>query len=157
MDALKAGNDILLFPGDPVAAIEEAMASLADGTLDTLDIDEVPPRAVGQTLDRRRRTRACHGTAWEPKHAELVHRELLAQSLTMLPGHTSYPKTWAATQGHAVMLDLANHAKSCAPLEIPTRQTPWRGMDRVTACREKTEVAWANATSSRPWRKPPMC
>ena len=117
-DALKAGNDILLFPGDPVAAIEEAMASLADGTLDTLDIDAKCRRVLLAKLwtDAGEAVPAT-GTAWEPKHAELVHRELLAQSLTMLPGHTSYPKTWAATQGHAVMLDLANHAKSCAPLE----------------------------------------
>ncbi|MGB2229201.1 MAG: glycoside hydrolase family 3 protein, partial [Flavobacteriales bacterium] len=117
-DALKAGNDILLFPGDPVAAIEEAMASLADGTVDTLDIDAKCRRVLLAKLwtDAGEAVPAT-GTAWEPKHAELVHRELLAQSLTMLPGHTSYPKTWAATQGHAVMLDLANHAKSCAPLE----------------------------------------
>ena len=117
-DALKAGNDILLFPGDPVAAIDEAMASLADGTLDTLDIDEKCRRVLLAKLwtDASEPVPATR-TAWEPKHAELVHRELLAQSLTMLPGHTSFPKTWAATQGHAVMLDLANHAKSCAPLE----------------------------------------
>jgi beta-glucosidase-like glycosyl hydrolase/CubicO group peptidase (beta-lactamase class C family) len=117
-DALKAGNDVLLFPGDPVAAIEEAMASLADGTLDTLDIDTKCRRVLLAKLwSHAGETVPATGTAWEPKHAELVHRELLAQSLTMLPGHTSYPKTWYATQGHAVMLDLANHGKSCAPLE----------------------------------------
>ena len=117
-DALKAGNDVLLFPGDPVAAIEEAMASLADGTLDTLDIDTKCRRVLLAKLwSHAGETVPPTGTAWEPKHAELVHRELLAQSLTMLPGHTSYPKTWSATQGHAVMLDLANHGKSCAPLE----------------------------------------
>ena len=117
-DALKAGNDVLLFPGDPVAAIEEAMASLADGTLDTLDIDTKCRRVLLAKLwtDAGEPVPAA-GTAFEPIHAELVHRELLAQSLTMLPGHSAYPKTWAATQGRAVMLDLANHAESCAPLE----------------------------------------
>ena len=117
-DALKAGNDILLFPGDPVAAIEEAMLSMADGTLDTLDINTKCRRVLLAKLwTNAGETVPATGTTWEPKHAELVHRELLAQSLTMLPGHTSYPKTWSATKGRAVMLDLANHAKSCAPLE----------------------------------------
>ena len=86
-DALKAGNDVLLFPGDPVAAIEEAMASLADGTLDTLDIDTKCRRVLLAKLwtDAGEPVPAA-GTAFEPIHAELVHRELLAQSLTMLPG-----------------------------------------------------------------------
>ena len=83
-DALKAGNDILLFPGDPVAAIAEAMASLANGTLDTLDIDTKCRRVLLAKLwTDAGETVPTTGAAWEPKHAELVHRELLAQSLTM--------------------------------------------------------------------------
>ena len=31
-DALLAGNDVLLFPGDPEQAIAEAMNALADGS-----------------------------------------------------------------------------------------------------------------------------
>ena len=39
-DAVLAGNDVLLFPGDPVAAIDEAMEALASGTLDSATVTE---------------------------------------------------------------------------------------------------------------------
>ena len=118
-DALLAGNDILLFPGDPEKAIAEAMSALADGSLDSLSVTEKCRRVLLAKLwCQSNDTIPALGTPWEPKHAEVIHREILAQSLTALPGmDTASVAPFVESQGTLVMLDLANKQESCAPLE----------------------------------------
>ena len=122
-DALLAGNDVLLFPGDPEAAIAEAIEALADGTLDSTAVTEKCRRVLlAKSRCRSEETLPVAGTPWEPEHADVIHRELLAQSLTVLPGADSTSSApYLGHSGHLVMLDLANHEASCAPLEAQLR------------------------------------
>ncbi|MDA0902826.1 MAG: serine hydrolase [Bacteroidetes bacterium] len=151
-DALLAGNDVLLFPGDPRAAIEEAMAALAEGTLDSAAV----------TAKCRRVLQAKHWTLaptpsgpWEPEHADLIHRELIAQSLTVLPMADSVGRPWLEPTGHVVMLDLANHTASCAALESQLRKhlgEGWTlerhvlGKDGIGMARQSVRDALSRAT-----------
>ena len=82
-----AGNDVLLFPGDPEAAIAEAMSALADGTLDSAAVTSKCRRVLlAKSWIHADEAIPAHGTDWEPTHADLIHRAILAQSLTVLPG-----------------------------------------------------------------------
>ncbi|MAB73846.1 MAG: hypothetical protein CMC99_02730 [Flavobacteriales bacterium] len=122
-DAILAGNDVLLFPGDPEAAIAETMAALADGTLDSTSVTHKCRRVLMAKLwCRAQDSIPPAGTPWEPAHADVIHRELIAQSLTVLPGLDSASRApLLATSGRLAMLDLANHEASCAPLEAQLR------------------------------------
>ena len=122
-DAILAGNDVLLFPGDPEAAIAETMAALADGTLDSASVTHKCRRVLMAKLwCRAQDSIPPAGTPWEPAHADVIHRELIAQSLTVLPGLDSASRApLLATSGRLAMLDLANHEASCAPLEAQLR------------------------------------
>ena len=122
-DALLAGNDVLLFPGDPEAAIAEAMHAMKSGMLDSASVTEKCRRVLlAKAWCRAEEPLPTKGTAWEPEHADVIHRELIAQSLTVLPGSdTASAAPFLQHQGSLVMLDLANHATSCAPLEDQLR------------------------------------
>ena len=122
-DALLAGNDVLLFPGDPVLAIEETMSALADGSLDSTAVTEKCRRVLLAKLwCRSHDSIPALGQPREPKHAEAIHRELLAQSLTALPGTDSVSMApLVQGRGSLTMLDLANKTVSCAPLEAQLR------------------------------------
>ena len=122
-DALLAGNDVLLFPGDPELAIEETMSALAEGSLDSTAVTEKCRRVLLAKLwCRSHDSIPALGQPWEPKHAEAIHRELLAQSLTALPGQDSvFMAPLAQGRGQLTMLDLANKSGSCAPLEAQLR------------------------------------
>ena len=122
-DALLAGNDVLLFPGDPELAIEETMSALADGSLDSAAITEKCRRVLLAKLwCRSHDSIPALGQPWEPKHSEAIHRELLAQSLTALPGQDTVAMApLAKGRGKLTMLDLANKSGSCAPLEDQLR------------------------------------
>ncbi len=151
-DALLAGNDVLLFPGDPVEAIEEAMLALAQGTLDSAAVTEKCRRV----LQAKRWTLAPSPSGpWEPEHADLIHRELIAQSLTVLPMADSVGRPWLEPTGHVVMLDLANHAASCASLESQLRKhlgSGWTlerhvlGKDGAGMSRQSVQDALSRAT-----------
>ena len=122
-DAILAGNDVLLFPGDPEAAIAETMAALADGTLDSTSVSDKCRRVLmAKMWCRTQDSIPPAGAPWEPAHADVIHRELLAQSLTALPGSDTVTHApLLATSGRLTMLDLANHEGSCAPLEAQLR------------------------------------
>ena len=122
-DALFAGNDVLLFPGDPELAIEETMSALADGSLDSTAITEKCRRVLLAKLwCRSHDSIPSLRQPWEPNHAEVIHRELLAQSLTALPGKDTVSMApLARGWGQLTMLDLANKSNSCAPLEAQLR------------------------------------
>ena len=121
-DALLAGNDVLLFPGDPVAAIEETMGALASGAMDS----SMVTAKCRRVLQAKHWTKAheivpSSDTPWEPTHADVIHRALIAQSLTVLPWADSTAGPWLANRGRLVMLDVANHEHSCQPLEDQLR------------------------------------
>lgn len=123
-DALVAGNDVLLFPGDPEEAIAEAMSALADGTLDSAAVTSKCRRVLlAKSWIHANEAIPAHGTDWEPTHADLIHRAILAQSLTVLPG-TGAPQQGPLTgrSGHVAMLDLANHEVSCAPMQAQLQE-----------------------------------
>ena len=122
-DALLAGNDVLLFPGDPELAIEETMSALANGSLDSTAVTEKCRRVLLAKLwCRSHDSIPSLGQPWEPNHAEVIHRELLAQSLTALPGtDTASIAPLVRGSGQLTMLDLTNKSVSCAPLEAQLR------------------------------------
>ena len=122
-DALLAGNDVLLFPGDPELAIEETMSALANGSLDSTAVTEKCRRVLLAKLwCRSHDSIPSLGQPWEPNHAEVIHRELLAQSLTALPGKdTASIAPLVRGSGQLTMLDLTNKSVSCAPLEAQLR------------------------------------
>lgn len=121
-DALGAGNDVLLFPGNPVEAIEEAMNALSDGTLDSAMVTDKCKRVLqAKWWSQAFEPVPSRDEPWEPIHADVIHRELIAQSLTVLPWADSSAGPWLENQGHLVMLDVANHAYSCQPLEDQLR------------------------------------
>jgi beta-N-acetylhexosaminidase len=155
-DALLAGNDVLLFPGDPEAAIAEAMEALADGTLDSTAVTEKCRRVLlAKSWCRSEEPLPFAGTPWEPEHADVIHRELLAQSLTVLPcADSTSSAPYLGHSGHLVMLDLANHESSCAPLEAQLRAhlgSGWTlerhvlGKDASGMGRDAVQTALANA------------
>ena len=117
-DALLAGNDILLFPGDPEAAIAEAMAALKDGSLDSTVVNDKCRRVLlAKSWCKSADPIPPAGTPWEPVHADVIHREILAQSLTALPGIDTISHAPLVGHGGTVtMIDLANNEASCAPL-----------------------------------------
>ena len=84
-DALLAGNDVLLFPGDPVEVIEEVRLAIEEGTLDSASVAEKCRRV----LQAKFWTKAYEevpdkGEFWDPERAEQVHRDLIESSLTTL-------------------------------------------------------------------------
>jgi beta-glucosidase-like glycosyl hydrolase/CubicO group peptidase (beta-lactamase class C family) len=122
-DALLAGNDVLLFPGDPKLAIDEAMRALAEGTLDSASVTDKCRRVLlAKAWCRADEPLPRFGEACEPVHADIVHREVLAQSLTALPCLDSPAVApLCASSGKLVLWDVANHSTSCAPLEAQLR------------------------------------
>ena len=123
-DAILAGNDVLLFPGNPEAAIAETMDALADGSLDSASVSDKCRRILMAKLWCRSYEPVPDvGEPWEPAGAEAIHRELISQSLTLLPGADSATHApLLAKSGRLVLLDLANHDASCAPLEAQLRE-----------------------------------
>jgi beta-glucosidase-like glycosyl hydrolase/CubicO group peptidase (beta-lactamase class C family) len=82
VDALIAGNDILLFPGDPVEAINEIEAAIASNRIDSLLIAEkcrrlLAAKSWGMAM-------APIAGPYDSDRAEAIHRELLAKSLTVV-------------------------------------------------------------------------
>ena len=86
-DALIAGNDVLLFPGEPATVIREVMTAIEAGRLDSLQIAEKCHRVL--------RAKAwCR--VWEspaPKSsddaAESLHQAVIGQALTVIKNDNS--------------------------------------------------------------------
>lgn len=116
-DAFLAGNDVLLFPGNPVEAIQETMEAIGNGTLDSTLIDAKCRRVLmAKAWTNAQEPLLPRGSAWEPVHAQLIHEALVAQSLTVLPCAGEQAAPFMANSGTVTMWDLANHATSNAAM-----------------------------------------
>lgn len=79
-DALLAGNDVLLFPGEPGSTIDEIEGQVRAGRLDSLLITDKCRRV----LAAKSWTRAALAPAgpWDSPEAEVLHREVISKALT---------------------------------------------------------------------------
>lgn len=90
--ALKAGNDVMLFPTDPVKAIERIKKAVADGELDSAVVDRSCLRILrakewaGLAKHGPIDARGVHADLNTPG-AEALRRELYAASITVAKDH----------------------------------------------------------------------
>lgn len=113
-DALIAGNDILLFPGDPVQVIEEVRLAIENGEIDSTLVAEKCKRVlkakfwskVGEEIPQK-------GNIWEPEGAEDVHREILRKSITVLENKGEC-LPHLAPKSKVVVLNVANNLSTGA-------------------------------------------
>lgn len=80
VDALLAGNDILLFPGEPASTLDEIESAVHAGRLDSALIAEKCHRV----LSVKSWCRAAHPPtgSWDSERAEALHRKVLGSALT---------------------------------------------------------------------------
>ncbi|MGY8887930.1 MAG: glycoside hydrolase family 3 N-terminal domain-containing protein, partial [Flavobacteriales bacterium] len=111
-DALLAGNDILLFPGDPVKVIEEISNAIKEGTLDSALVTEKCKRVLlAKVWTDADAQIPSKGTEWEPHDAEQVHREILEESMTLL-ANRSNTLPWLAPEGEITLINISDKAVS---------------------------------------------
>ena len=85
VDALLAGNDVLVFPGKPAEAIAEVKAAIAAGRMDSAAVAEKCRRVLeAKFWLRTSEPVPGRGTPYAFTGEETLHRELLAAALTVL-------------------------------------------------------------------------
>ena len=79
-DALLAGNDVLLFPGDPAATLDEIEGQVCAGRLDSVLIADKCRRV----LAAKSWTQAAQSPKgqWDSNAAEALHRQVISKALT---------------------------------------------------------------------------
>ena len=82
-DALLAGNDVLLFPGPPADVIAEIRQAITDGKLDSAFIAG-KCRRVLEAKQRWMSGPSVDAVAPDPNRAEMLHRKLVEQALTVV-------------------------------------------------------------------------
>jgi beta-glucosidase-like glycosyl hydrolase len=111
-DALLAGNDILLFPGDPVKVIQEISNAIKEGTLDSALVTEKCRRILlAKVWTDADAQIPSKGTEWEPHDAEQVHRKILEESMTLL-ANRSNTLPWLAPEGKVTLIHISDKAVS---------------------------------------------
>lgn len=79
-DALLAGNDVLLFPGEPATTLDEIEGEVRSGRLDSLMIAEKCRRVLAaKSWTQAART---PGDPWDNEDAEALHRQVISKALT---------------------------------------------------------------------------
>jgi len=107
-DALLAGNDVLLFPGDPVAVINEVALAIKEGTLDSTVVAEKCRRVLMAKFWSRAHEEVPElDAAWDPVAAEKVHMAILEASLTVLTNRDRC-LPWSESSSNVVVLHVAN-------------------------------------------------
>ena len=102
-DALIAGNDVLLFPGNPADAIDEILAAIQSKRIDSLSIHRkcrrlLAAKSWGKSME------AISG-AYDSNRAESIHRDLLAKSLTVVTNRQrSLPWETGVTQIESIFV-----------------------------------------------------
>ena len=111
-DALLAGNDILLFPGNPDEVIKEVKFAIEEGTLDSALVAEKCKRVLQAKFWTSAGEKfPTKGTVWEPEEAEDVHRKIISSSLTVLENKGKlFPITEPAS--NIIVLHVANKLSS---------------------------------------------
>jgi len=111
-DALLAGNDILLFPGDPVSVIEEISNAIKVGLLDSAMVAEKCKRVLRAKVWTQAASHIpSKGTEWEPIEAEQIHREILEESMTLLVNRNrTFP--WLAPDGRVTIINITDKSIS---------------------------------------------
>lgn len=81
-DALLAGNDVLLFPGEPSATLDEIEGQVRSGRLDSLLIAEKCRRVLAS----KSWCKAAQSPSgyWDTAEAESLHREVIGKALTVV-------------------------------------------------------------------------
>lgn len=85
VDALLAGNDVLLFPGLPSAVVSEVLAAVAANRIDSSFIAQKCQRVLAAKSWGR--SMAPIVGSYDSREAESIHREILAKSLTVITNH----------------------------------------------------------------------
>ncbi|PCJ82306.1 MAG: hypothetical protein COA49_02060 [Bacteroidetes bacterium] len=111
-DALLAGNDILLFPGDPIEVISEIIESLKNGSIDSSLVTEKCRRVLmAKVWTKADEELPPYGTPWDAAEAEDVHREILQASLTLLTNKNEVIPMLEA-EGKIAVINIANKTAS---------------------------------------------
>jgi beta-N-acetylhexosaminidase len=111
-DALIAGNDILLFPDNPIKVIEEIRLAVENGEVDSTMITSKCRRVLQvKAWSKAERKISDYGENWDPENAEKVHRKILESSLTLLENKES-ALPWISPQGRITVINMANKSSS---------------------------------------------
>ncbi|MGB1121927.1 MAG: glycoside hydrolase family 3 N-terminal domain-containing protein [Flavobacteriales bacterium] len=79
-DALLAGNDVLLFPGEPAATLDEIEGQVRSGRLDSLLIaDKCRRLLAAKSWTQAAQSPEGH---WDSNAAETLHRQVISKALT---------------------------------------------------------------------------
>ena len=82
VDALLAGNDVLLFPGEPASTIAEIEAAVRQGRLDSSAVAAKCHRVLcAKSWSQADQPPTGH---WDSPQAETLHRQLIGQALTVI-------------------------------------------------------------------------
>jgi len=142
-DALIAGNDILLFPGDPVKVIEEIKSAVENGEIDSTLITAKCRRVLQVKVWSKAEEEIPHyGENWEPTNAEGVHRKILESSMTLLENKGAV-LPWLLPQGHITVINVANKSSSGKPFIEHLKKTLGRSYEIDSFMVGKDGASWA--------------
>jgi len=111
-DALLAGNDILLFPGDPIEVIAEIIDALKNGSIDSSLVTEKCRRVLrAKVWTKANEELPANGMPWDARESEEVHREILRASLTLLTNENEV-MPMLKSAGKIAIINVANKGAS---------------------------------------------
>lgn len=114
-DALIAGNDVLLFPGDPVQVIKEVAFAIEEGTLDSAAVAQKCRRVLqAKFWAKAGEEIPAKGEYWDPERAEKVHRDIIEASITVLT-NTGFCADYFENGASFTILNVANKPTSGNP------------------------------------------
>tara|TARA_B100000427_G_scaffold320349_1_gene319588 strand:- start:127 stop:3036 length:2910 start_codon:yes stop_codon:yes gene_type:complete len=114
-DALLAGNDVLLFPGDPVEVIAEVSLALEEGTLDSAVVAEKCRRVLqAKFWSKAGENIPMKCVTWDPKRSEKVHRDIIESSITVLTNR-GFCADYFENGSRFTVLNIGNNPNSSAP------------------------------------------
>lgn len=143
-DALIAGNDILLFPGDPVKVIEEIKSAVENGEIDSTLITAKCRRVLQVKVWSKAEEEIPHyGENWEPLNAEGIHRKILESSMTLLENKGAVIP-WLLPQGHITVINVANKSSSGKPFVEHLKKTLGRSYEIDSFVVGKDGASWAS-------------
>lgn len=115
-DALIAGNDVLLFPGEPAAVIAEIMGAIASGRLDSLDIAQKCKRIL-QVKSWCRVDEIPSGII-DRNEAEELHLQAVAKALTVVKNDGNLPFDWATHSVNSLFIGFPEQTEDIFRTEL---------------------------------------